>query len=637
MALSSTHWALLVAATVAGAVLAAVLGPRSQRRPVVALLFLCCLALFLWAQAGYRRAARAELATRHFHAGLDQKRHGNLQEARRAMREVLTLDPDHPQARRELAALTRPPAAVTERQARLPLQAGKGVRPAPPLTRLFHQPSAAGITDYAMEVHLMPAAHTLRARATLTLQARQNLREITLALHREFDVEALRVNGRPARYTHTHDRLTIAAPMRRGATARVVVRYARRARTPLLPGGDLIDARGVYLRPESRWYPSVGELDFHAPLRIAVRVPRGHTAVCAGRLTRKEVGPREVTFHWESAAPMQMICLAAGRYAYGASARGPVVVESFLTPRHAAKGPAYRAATERILRFYAERFGAYAYPKLAIAEIPIFPGGYGSTTLLLLTEQSFAQPELPVPFLAHEIAHQWWGNHIAPRGLGAGWLSEAFAEYSSLLYQEHVGGRAALLAGLKELSQRYQAAITSGMEPPIAETDPYQQGGSYEGVIYYKGAYVLHSLRGVLGEAPFRRLLRTFAERYGGRRADITDFERLAAEVHGRPLRWFFDQWLRRPGALRLKYAVVTRNGQRLLTLQQEGTPYTGNLEIVVAGTAGRSRHTLHLEGPTAQLRLPGRGEVTSIEFDPERWWLKYAPRRVESLGDTGP
>lgn len=632
MTLSSTAWAALMALAVIGIASGVLLGLRAGRRASGILLFLAFALLFAAAFNAFRSAARSEEAERRFHAGIDAQRHGDLERARQAMREALSLEPGHPEALRSLDDLSQPATNAPKRQTRVRLDRSKGKEPAPRHEKPFHKPSPVRIVDYTLDVSLFPDRHSLSARAAFTVEARTHADRIELALSPEFRIGKLLLNGAPVTYLHTNDLVSLSSRLRKGESATIVAHYARRARDPLLRGGDLIDPRGVYLRPESRWYPSVGELDFHAPLQVSVRVPRGMTAVCAGLMARKSVGARDVTFHWESPAPVQMICLAAGKYSYSKGADGPVVVETYLRPEHAHKARAYQAETQRILSFYAGRFGSYPYPKLAIAEIPVFPGGYGSTSLLLLTERTFAEKEIPIRFLAHEIAHQWWGNHVAPQGLGAGWLSEAFAEYSAALYREHADGPAALKDALKGLATHYRAGLREGVEEAIAQTDPYDQVGSYEGIIYFKGAYVLHSLRRVVGDDAFKRILRLFAQRHGGGYARIADFEALAAEVHGQPLAWFFDQWLRRPGAPRLKYAVAGEGSRAVLTVAQEGTPYHGEMDVLVTDRAGKTRHTLRLDGPTTRLEVPARGQITSVDFDPDNEWLLYTPRWVKSL-----
>jgi len=338
---------------------------------------------------------------------------------------------------------------------------------------------------------------------------------------------------------------------------------------------------------------------------------------------------------WETLQPAAMIPLAVGRYVVKTQKADGIELSVYLFPRHAARADAYLREARAIVNFYASRFGPYPYEKLAIAEIPVFPGGYGSTSLLMLTEASFDAPKLPISFLAHEIAHQWWGNSVFPQGPGCGWLSEAFAEYSSFLYMERKGGRAALKACLRDAARGYWSAISGGYEEPIAATDPYDQIGAYRGVIYDKGAYVLHSLRYVLGDETFFTLLREFASRYAHSKADIDAFTRLCEEKSGRSLKSFFDAWLNRSGALRLTYRYETRPAGQgemeiSLVLKQEGTVYSGPLEILLTTSQGHLRHRVELGGPEQTFILKAPGPPSSLDFDPEDWWLKYTPRSVK-------
>ncbi|HOJ21501.1 MAG TPA: M1 family aminopeptidase [Armatimonadota bacterium] len=610
MMLSSIVWTALAALAAISITIRVLRGLRIGQQTPGAALCVACALLILSAFLARYHAVQKEDAERRFHAGLEARR----------QRELARADPTKQG--------TPSPPAVTTPAGILPRPLEPGTHRETP----SHRAGPVRIVDYALDLSLFPDRHSLSARAEFTVVARMPIDRIELALSPEFRVHALHVNGAPVTFLHTNDLVSFPYRLREGKAATLAVRYSRRVSVPLLRAGDLIDPRGIYLRPESRWYPSVGELDFHAPLRLSARVPRGMTVVSSGQLVRKSVEASTVTFHWESIVPVRMICLAAGRYAHSRNADGPVAIETFLHPNHASRARAYQETVQRIVRFYASRFGAYPYPKLTIAEIPVFPGGYGSTALLLLTEKSFAEKEIPTHFLAHEIAHQWWGNHVAPQGLGAGWLSEAFAEYSAVLYQEHAGGPKALQEALAGLEARYQTRLREGTEEAIAETDPYDQSGAYEGTVYYKGAYVLHSLRCLIGEEQFRRLLRLFAERYGAGTARIADFEALAGEVHGKPLTWFFDQWLRRPGAPRLRVAVAKEGPPAVLTVVQEGAPYRGEMQLLVTDGAGKTRHTLHLDGSLTRVKIPVRGTITRVEIDPDRAWLLHTPQRVHSL-----
>jgi aminopeptidase N len=326
-----------------------------------------------------------------------------------------------------------------------------------------------------------------------------------------------------------------------------------------------------------------------------------------------------------------MIAVAAARYQRVASPGVPPLT-AYVFPRHANRAAPFLREAGRIVRFYAARFGKYPFEKLALVEIPRFPGGYGTTSFLMLTEASFAAKGLPEHFLAHEIGHQWWGNSVFPQGPGAGWLSEAFAEYASYMYAEHVHGRGGLTRVLRRAGEQYRTAIARTVEEPIRETDPYDQRGAYREVIYFKGALVLHALRDALGDALFTRLLRRFAADYHLGKASIADFQRVAEREAGQPLGWFFDQWLGRTGAPRLVYRARTERGEdgsprAVVELRQEGPPYRLPLVLLLDAQNQISRHRVWVNGPRERWSFPVPGPLSLLGLDPDESVLKMPPR----------
>ncbi|MCC6444731.1 MAG: hypothetical protein IT210_14890 [Armatimonadetes bacterium] len=406
------------------------------------------LAFALMAAAAFWGAARTQQprARDRYYAALDDKRRGDLESARQKLREALRMNPGDPAVRQEIETLSRPARpGRKEASFRPTADAGTGPGSQEKPWHPFHDPSPVKITAYRLRVALRPEAHGLSARADLTLRAARSVPEIPLSLGLEFRVTgALDPSGRTVSARHTNDLLVLRDRLRQGERKTYRILWKRAGTGERLQGGDAISPRGSYLRPEARWYPATGELDFHSPVRLALTLPQGYAGVSMGRrIPAPRIG-ESASIVWETERPAAMIPLAAGRYAVKSLVSGAVSIQTYLFPRHKRRADAYLQEARSILAFYASRFGPYPFKKLAIAEIPYFPGGYGSTSLLMLTEDSFDEKALPGGFLALEIAHQWWGNSVFPQGPGCDWLSEAFAEYASYLYMEHKGGKPAL-------------------------------------------------------------------------------------------------------------------------------------------------------------------------------------------------
>jgi aminopeptidase N len=178
------------------------------------------------------------------------------------------------------------------------------------------------------------------------------------------------------------------------------------------------------------------------------------------------------------------------------------------------------------------------------------------------------------------------------------------------------------------------------VEEAIRDTDPYDQRGAYQEVIYFKGALVLHALRYTMGDAAFKRLLRSFADEHRWGRATIPDFQRAAERIHGQPLNVFFDQWLGRKGLPRFAYSFRDETGPdgkpvAVVRVRQEGAPYQTPLDVAIEAQNVVTTHRVMLEQPAQEFRIPFRGRLSTVGIDPDDWILKQ-PTRWESFARSG-
>jgi aminopeptidase N len=314
----------------------------------------------------------------------------------------------------------------------------------------------------------------------------------------------------------------------------------------------------------------------------------------------------------------------------------PLPLSCYTFPAHRDRAAAFLREAAAIIRYYERLFGPYPYEKLAVVEIPLFPGGYGTTSFVMLIDESFAERRLDREFLAHEIAHQWWGNSVFPQGLGAAWLSEAFANYSAWIYGAAAGGNPRVLTRrvARAAAVFFKEAAAEG-EEAILETDVYRPVGARDAVLYEKGAVVLHMLRREMGDAAFFRLLREFADRHRHGKAAIADFQRLAGEAAGRDLDWFFAQWLGRTGGMALTYSFRNApEGNRVrLRVSQPAPAYRADVGVLVEleGSAGEVReHRIRLRTGQDEVDLPVAGRVRSVVLDPDGDLLMKPPRWLD-------
>ena len=149
--------------------------------------------------------------------------------------------------------------------------------------------------------------------------------------------------------------------------------------------------------------------------------------------------------------------------------------------------------------------------------------------------------------ITHELSHQWFGNLVPINLMDEHynqWLSEGFATYCDALYTEHTGGEKAMAEHMQRYGQFFFQFYMMAAKGQGAIRSTFQNSPLYRPVIYEKGAIVLHMLRKVMGDEKFFQLMREYVETYKNKPTTMADFRRLASEVYGQDLSWFFSEWI---------------------------------------------------------------------------------------------
>jgi aminopeptidase N len=271
-------------------------------------------------------------------------------------------------------------------------------------------------------------------------------------------------------------------------------------------------------------------------------------------------------------------------------------------------------ALQEMLAFYAEKFGPSPYPTLGlvVAEGET-PGGHSPPGLVylqrrapVLSTRSLPDDpanfsDLPGFFLAHEAAHQWWGQGTAPANYRERWLSEAWAQYAAALWlRERVGEGAfrSMMDRMARWAQRHDGAgpIHLGHRLGHLKQDPRM----FRAVVYDKGAWVLHMLRGLVGDEAFFAGARAFLKRFRYAKAGTEDLRAALEEASGRDLRPYFESWIYGTGLPTLVWSARTdrlaAGFRTTVDVRPQGLPGPLPLQLEVTWSAGREARSVLLE-----------------------------------------
>jgi aminopeptidase N len=318
-----------------------------------------------------------------------------------------------------------------------------------------------------------------------------------------------------------------------------------------------------------------------------------------------------------------------------------VEVSHWTFPEDSAAGAVAFARSTEILAFYDSLFGPYPYQKLAHVQSATKFGGMENPGAIFYDQKRIgaalgadeAERDGLTSLVAHETVHQWFGDAVTEADWNHLWLSEGFAEYFDAVFFEFHGG--ALGRGPGELTRqmRERAGAVRALEAggPRAIYSPGPGPGEYEILLdaenYEKGAWVLHMLRRLVGDEAFFEGVRDYYATLRDDNAWTADFARVMEEASGRPLRWFFAQWIARPGMPVLETSVVESGGTRSLRIQQVqgGAPYRLAFDVELRSDGGVERRTVEMEGGRVEIPLSLEGRVDAV-LDPDGWLLFRAP-----------
>ncbi|HET7533667.1 MAG TPA: M1 family metallopeptidase [Nocardioidaceae bacterium] len=436
----------------------------------------------------------------------------------------------------------------------LPLPAAHALEPTPGSPRSGDTVMPArgnggyDVSHYDIDVRWRAATRSIAATTEVRATAAQDLSAFNLELQ-DLEVQGITVNGTEATWSRDGFELTVTptASIPRGTPFRVRVRYAGKpthyrhkqlGRTGWIATKDGATALSEPFGSET-WFPVNNTIRDKATYTISVDVPNRLKAASNGRLVRRAVGERRTVWHWDEDRPMAsyLPTVSIGRYRMfrGKSASGiPLVtfVDAKLSKERRA-----RRQLRGIVDFMQRRFGTYPFATSGLI-IDRLDVGYA-----LETQSRPVMPGVaPGYMIAHEIAHQWFGNSVTPADWSDIWLNEGFATYAEWLYD---GWRYKTPRTphrqFRFLYRIYGPKAAFWKVPP---GHPGSVGKLFSSPVYDRGAMTLQVLRERVGDKAFFTILRRWAARNADGSVTTKDFRALAERVSGKQLDRLFRVWL---------------------------------------------------------------------------------------------
>jgi aminopeptidase N len=369
---------------------------------------------------------------------------------------------------------------------------------------------------------------------------------------------------------------------------------------------------------------------------LAVRVPNGWTVLSNGRLVGKETPEKGAWFfHWKMTEPhaSYLLTLVAGEFAELTATAGAVPL-SYLVPKgREADGERTFARTPGMVTHFGALVGVdYPWNKYAQVVVSDFIfGGMENTTATTMYEHILLDERAAIDvtsddLIAHELAHQWFGDYVTCRDWSEGWLNEGFATYFEHVWREKQLGIDEYFYGLRGDLAAYVTEANGRYRRPIVCHEYDAPLDLFDRHLYEKGGLVLHLLRAELGPDLFWKGVGVYLRRHAFGIVETRDLQRALEEVSGRSLGRIFEQWIYRPGHPEMEVALGWEDGVLKVATKQthaatDGVPHHFEvpivLDVVLEGGA-TSRERLVMTQRTETFAVPCPVRPKHVVIDPE-------------------
>ena len=456
------------------------------------------------------------------------------------------------------------------------------------------------------------------------------------ATGRGMTVSAVSAAGVSLAFTHRDNALTITLPRRfeKDQRLHVQIAYAGVPASGLKIAnnkhGDRTFFSDNWPDKARNWLPTVDHPYDKATSEMVVTAPAHYQVVSNGLLV-EEIdlpGSRRRT-HWRQSVPIApwLYVLGVARFAvqHVDTFQGKAIQTWVYAQDRDAGFHDFAVTTRDVLEFYSNKVGPFSYEKLANVQSNSVSGGMEAASAIFYSEGSVTG-DRSVRWrnvVIHEIAHQWFGNAVTESDWDDVWLSEGFATYFTLLYIEHAYGRDEFLSGLESSRQRILEFDKQRPDYRVVHDNLSDMSQVTTGQIYQKGSWILHMLRGIMGDEAFWAGIRSYYRAHQDGHATTADFRQEMERASGRDLRVFFDQWLTRGGLVRLDgdwtYSAAAKSIASRLTQRDRARLFAMPLQVGVytAGSTTPTITTVQLSDASHEFQIAAGQRPDRVVLDP--------------------
>ncbi len=491
------------------------------------------------------------------------------------------------------------------------------------------------IQHYQFEIALNDSTNIIEGTATITLKIKKPVKGFYLDLssldknEKGMSVKHILNNNNKVSFRHQNDKLCIHMPINIDDSLQVfTIKYHGIPKDGLIISknkyGDRTFFGDNWPTRARNWLPSVDNLYDKATVDFIVKAPNHYQVIANGILIDEvELNNQRKQYHYASKKPLPTYVMVVGVAKFAVQNLGnfnQIPISSWIYPQNKKEGFYDYAQAISIVDYYVSHIAPFPFSKLANVQSKTRFGGMENASVIFYSERSVTGKRDQEALMAHEIAHQWFGDSATEKEWSHLWLSEGFATYFTNLYFEYTYGKAKLNERLinerKKIIRFYEKQQTPVIDTKTKNYMKLLNANSYE-----KGAWFLHMLRRKIGDELFWKSIKEYYNKYQFNNAVTDDFKNIVESFYNEDLTVFFDQWLYGIGQpeLDLQWESKTKEiNISVSQIQKTSTIFKFPLELLLNFDDGTTKIiSLNLDQTKQTFTFPIHTQVNEILIDP--------------------
>lgn len=492
----------------------------------------------------------------------------------------------------------------------------------------------ADVHDYKVKIEVHEEHDTIVVSETIALQLIEPCDSFFIDLASILDGKGMEVrspilnNNREVRYVHREDRIWLYPEADwEESMQHLEIVFKGIPKTGLIIGENKFGARTFFgdnwPNRAHHWFACIDHPSDKATISFTAYVPPTFDCIATG-VPAKPIKMLDYSiYNYSSNIPLPTKVMVVGIADFAVEVyKSPwdLEVSAWTYPEDSAKGTRDMQVSLEVLEYFIDIIGEYPFEKLANVQSTTQFGGMENAGNIFYDENAITGEGTMEALIAHEIAHQWFGNSASEQDWPHLWLSEGFATYLTDVYWEHKYGREAMNKRLVQERNRV-IRFASQYPHPVVDYEYKELMQLLNPNSYQKGAWVLHMLREKIGDEAFFDGLRAYYHKFQMSNATTDDFMSIMEMASSQSLSQFFEQWLHRPLHPILKIdSNFEEETKTIDVLQlQDGDPFEFTLEVELLYVDGTSEIVaLNINDKSSSFPIHFDGQVTGIRYDPE-------------------